>query len=39
MFLPFGYMIDNYRWGLFDGSIPTAGMNDGWWKLRKKYQG
>ena len=39
MFLPFGYTIDQYRWALFDGTIPRDEMNQGWWDLRKKYQG
>ena len=34
MFLPFGYMIDQYRWALFDGSIGRDEMNEGWWQLR-----
>jgi peptidyl-dipeptidase A len=38
-FLPFGYLIDNYRWRLFDGTIPQDQMNQGWWYLRYKYQG
>ena len=39
MFLPFGYTIDQYRWALFDGTIPREEMNQGWWDLRNKYQG
>jgi len=38
-FLPFAYTIDQYRWGLFNKSIPVNKMNEGWWKLRKRYQG
>lgn len=38
-FLPFGLMVDRYRWGLFDGSIPTEGLNAGWNDLRLEYQG
>lgn len=34
MFLPFAYTIDQYRWGLFDGSIKTEEMNYKWWELR-----
>lgn len=33
-FLPFGYLIDNYRWKVFDGTIPTSQLNSGWWALR-----
>nr|XP_045608351.1 angiotensin-converting enzyme-like [Procambarus clarkii] len=38
-FLPFGYLIDNYRWGVFDGSIPFEELNAGWWNLRESLQG
>ena len=38
-FLPFGLMVDRYRWGLFDGSIPAEGLNAGWNDLRLEYQG
>lgn len=38
-FLPFGLLIDKWRWGVFDGSIPTGGYQAGWDKLRRDYQG
>jgi peptidyl-dipeptidase A len=38
-FLPFGLMIDQYRWKLFAGQIPPAEWNKAWWDLRLKYQG
>lgn len=38
-FLPFGYMIDNWRWGVFDGSTPPERYNEHWWAARCKYQG
>ena len=38
-FLPFGLLLDRYRWGLFDGSIPEAETNTGWNALRTEYQG
>ncbi|WP_301749247.1 M2 family metallopeptidase [uncultured Erythrobacter sp.] len=38
-FLPFGLLLDRYRWGLFDGSIPEAATNTGWNDLRREYQG
>jgi len=38
-FLPFGLLLDRYRWGLFDGSIPEAATNTGWNELRREYQG
>jgi peptidyl-dipeptidase A len=38
-FLPFGLMVDRYRWQLFDGTIPAEGLNKGWNDLRLEYQG
>jgi peptidyl-dipeptidase A len=38
-FLPFGLLIDKWRWGVFDGSIAPDKYNDAWWQLRRKYQG
>jgi peptidyl-dipeptidase A len=38
-FLPFGLMIDRWRWGVFDGSIKPADYNRTWWDLKAKYQG
>ena len=38
-FLPFGLMIDRWRWGVFDGSIQPDGYNKAWWALKAKYQG
>ena len=38
-FLPFGLLLDRYRWGLFDGSIPESATNTGWNDLRRDYQG
>ena len=38
-FLPFGLMIDRWRWGVFDGSIKPENYNAAWWQLRQKYQG
>jgi peptidyl-dipeptidase A len=38
-FLPFGLLLDRYRWGLYDGSIPEAAINTGWNELRRDYQG
>ena len=38
-FLPFGLMVDRYRWGIFDGSISPAEYNNAWTKLRTDYQG
>ena len=38
-FLPFGLLVDRYRWGIFDGSIAPADYNTAWTKLRTDYQG
>ena len=38
-FLPFGLMIDKWRWQVFSGQIPPEKYNESWWKLRLKYQG
>lgn len=38
-FLPFGLLLDRYRWGLYDGSIPEAATNTAWNDLRREYQG
>ncbi|MEE9330231.1 MAG: M2 family metallopeptidase [Parvularculaceae bacterium] len=44
-FLPFGLMVDKWRWQVFSGELaPTAtdgklSYNQGWWKLREEYQG
>jgi peptidyl-dipeptidase A len=38
-FLPFGLMIDRWRWGVFDGSIAPENYNAAWWQLKAKYQG
>ncbi|MEP0190785.1 MAG: M2 family metallopeptidase [Erythrobacter sp.] len=38
-FLPFGLLVDRYRWGLFDGSIAMEDANAAWTGLRTQYQG
>ena len=38
-FLPFGLMVDQWRWQVFAGQTGPEGYNDLWWKLREKYQG
>ncbi len=38
-FLPFGKLIDEWRWGVFNGKIKPADYNKAWWELREKYQG
>ncbi|MCH7876149.1 MAG: M2 family metallopeptidase [Gemmatimonadetes bacterium] len=38
-FLPFGVVVDQWRWQVFSGEITPANYNTGWWALRQKYQG
>lgn len=38
-FLPFGLLIDKWRWGVFDGSIPESRYEQAWNDLRRQYQG
>jgi peptidyl-dipeptidase A len=39
VFLPFGKLIDQWRWAVFDGRIGPDDYNAGWWQLRRQYQG
>lgn len=32
--LPWTYLIDRYRWDIFDGSVDPSQYNSYWWKLR-----
>ena len=38
-FLPFGLLVDQWRWQVFDGTIAPAAYNSTWWDLKLKYQG
>jgi len=38
-FLPFGLVIDKWRWGVFSGAIPADQYNRAWWDLKLRYQG
>ncbi len=38
-FLPFGLMVDQWRWKVFSGEYSENEYNKGWWELRDKYQG
>ena len=38
-FLPFGLLVDQWRWKVFAGEITPANYNKAWWDLRLKYQG
>jgi peptidyl-dipeptidase A len=38
-FLPFGKLIDQWRWDIFSGKTKPEDFNASWWKLRLDYQG
>jgi len=38
-FLPFGLLMDKWRWGVFNGSIKPGDYEKGWNGLRLQYQG
>jgi len=37
-FLPFGLLVDKWRWGVFSGQIKPADYNKAWWDLVAQYQ-
>lgn len=38
-FLPFGLLMDKWRWQVFSGELTADTYNQGWWDLREEYQG
>ena len=38
-FLPFGLLIDKYRWKIFDGKISVDDLQEEWDRMRLQYQG
>ncbi len=38
-FLPFGLLVDQWRWKVFSGQVTPDKYNEAWWELRRKYQG
>ncbi|MGO9833802.1 MAG: M2 family metallopeptidase [Polyangiaceae bacterium] len=38
-FLPFGLLIDKWRWDVFSGKVAPADYNAAWWALKARYQG
>jgi peptidyl-dipeptidase A len=38
-FLPFGLLIDKWRWDVFAGRVKATDYNKHWWDLKLKYQG
>jgi peptidyl-dipeptidase A len=39
VFLPWGLLVDKWRWGVFSGEIAPGDYNKAWWELIKRYQG
>nr|CAD7256693.1 unnamed protein product [Timema shepardi] len=37
-FLPFGLLIDKWRWDVFSGAVNETQWNDHWWYYRKEIQ-
>ena len=38
-FLPFGLLVDQWRWKVFSGEVTPDQYNQAWWELRERYQG
>ena len=38
-FIPFGLMVDQWRWKVMSGEVTPEQYNQLWWELREKYQG
>jgi peptidyl-dipeptidase A len=38
-FLPFGLLVDKWRWDVFSGKVKPDQYNKHWWDLKLKYQG
>lgn len=38
-FLPFGLLIDKWRWKVFDGTVKPEQYNQAWWDMVRQYQG
>lgn len=38
-FVPFGLLVDKWRWEVFAGNVKPEQYNEYWWQLREKYQG
>ena len=38
-FLPFGLVVDQWRWQVFSGQVKPDQYNAAWWALRQQYQG
>ena len=38
-FLPFGLVLDKWRWDVYSGKVTPDKMNEHWWALHAKYRG
>jgi peptidyl-dipeptidase A len=38
-FLPFGYLVDKWRWQVYSGQVKPADYDKAWWALKEQYQG
>ena len=38
-FLPFGLVVDKWRWDVFSGETSPSEYNSTWWEMRRRYQG
>jgi peptidyl-dipeptidase A len=38
-FLPFGLVVDKWRWNIFSGEVGPAEYNPSWWEMRRRFQG
>ncbi len=38
-FLPFGLLVDQWRWQVFSGEVAPGRYTEEWWRLRESYQG
>jgi peptidyl-dipeptidase A len=38
-FLPFGYLVDKWRWQVYAGQVKPADYDKAWWALKEQYQG
>jgi len=38
-FIPFGLMVDQWRWKVYSGEVSPENYNSAWWELREQYQG
>ena len=38
-FIPFGLLVDQWRWKVYSGEVTPENYNEAWWELREKYQG